>query len=203
MNDRTQSVLNLAPGTPFEGGFFGGIVHIGDALYALIVAPKADGETKLPWIDDYKAVPGAQAYDDGLANTIAMLEAGSTLAKWAINLRIAGHADWYLPSQDELEILYRNLKPTTNENYCYARSGINLSAAVPTRPYTPSHPVQTPADAFQSGAAEAFDSTWYWSSTQHAALSGYAWCQDFNDGLQGNDYADVKLRARVVRRLPL
>ena len=163
MNDRTQSVLNLAPGTPFEGGFFGGIAHIGDALYALIVAPKADGETELPWIDKYKAVPGAQSYDDGLANTAAMREAGSDLAKWVTDLRIAGHADWYLPSQDELEILYRNLKPTTRENYCYARSGINLSAAVPTRPYTPTHPVQTPAEPFQSGAAEAFDSTWYLS----------------------------------------
>lgn len=203
MNDRTQSVLNLAPGTPFEGGFFGGIVHIGDALYALIVAPKADGETKLPWIHDYKAVPGALAYDDGKANTLAMLEAGSTLAKWATDLRIAGHADWYLPSQDELEILYRNLKPTTDENSCYARSGINLSAAVPTRPYTPTHPVQTPADAFQSGAAEAFDSNWYWSSTQHAATSDYAWSQNFDDGNQDDIITYDELRARVVRRLPI
>lgn len=203
MNDRTQSVLNLAPGTPFEGGFFGGIVHIGDALYALIVAPKADGETKLPWIDGYKAVPGAQAYDDGMANTAAMREAGSALGHWATDLRIAGHADWYLPSQDELEILYRNLKPTPNENYCYARSGINLSATVPTRPYTPTHPVQTPAEAFQSGADEAFDSTWYWSSTQHAAYSDFAWCQNFNNGYQNDNTTDTKLRARVVRRLPI
>jgi hypothetical protein len=190
-------------GSPFEGGFFGGIFNCNGQLYALIVAPKSAGETTSPWIDDYQAVPGASTYDDGKANTQAMAEAGSALAKWAQGLDIEGHADWYLPGQDELEIIYRNLKPTTQENWQYGRSGINLSAPEPTRPYTPDSPVQTSAIAFQAGGEQAFEPKWYWSSTQHAANSDYAWFQDFHDGYQNSNTTNVKLRARAVRRLAI
>lgn len=191
-----------AAGTPFEGGFFAGVFQLDDGTRCgLIVAPKAEGEhPDHAWIDDYKAVPGAQSYSDGFANTEAMADAGSAIAQWAQRLRIGDHDDWYLPSQDELEICYRNLKPTTRENYCYARSGINLAAVPPTRPYLPTNPVQTSAEPFREGGAEAFDDVWYWSSTQHAAYSDYAWCQDFNYGDQDDGTHD-RLRARAVRRV--
>ena len=193
-----------AIGTPFQGGFFAGLINIAGQRHALIVAPKATGEhEEAEWISDYQAVPGAKSYDDGYANTQAMAEAGSDLAKWARGLDIGGHADWYLPSQDELEICYRNLKPTTRENYCYARSGINLSAVPPTRPYAPEHPLQTSATAFQKGGEEAFSDDWYWSSTQHASDSDYAWNQTFNNGYQSYGYTHDELRARAVRRSPL
>lgn len=190
-----------AIGAPFQGGFFAGLINIAGQRHALIVAPKAAGEhEETEWISDYKAVPGAQSYDDGYANTQAMADAGSELAKWARGLDIGGHADWYLPSQDELELCYRNLKPTTRENYYYARSGINLSAVPPTRPYTPEFPVQTSAAAFQKGGAEAFAEEWYWSSTQHASYSYYAWGQNFGNGVQDYYGTGIKLRARAVRR---
>ncbi len=201
MNDITQSFLTIAPGTPFEGGFFGGNFTHAGTNYALIVAPKAEGQSGGIWIPRNKDVPGAKSYNDGIANTMAMAEADSKLAQWALALRIADYADWYLPSQDELEILYRNLKPATAENYCYVRSGINLSALPPTRPYTPDFPVQTQAEAFRLGGPEAFDEAWYWSSTQHAANSGGAWNQHFVDGGQGNHYKSFEARARAVRRL--
>jgi hypothetical protein len=191
-------------GTSMDGGFYAGRVKIGEQVFALIVAPKFDGEhDNIAWIDDYKAVPGAQSYSDGFANTEAMAEAGSNLAKWARGLRIAGHDDWYLPSQDELEIIYRNLKPTSNENYCHVRSGINLSAVQPTRPYTSDIPAQTNAEAFQSGGEQSFYGSWYWSSTQHAADSDYTWAQLFSIGYQDCYYASSKFRARAVRRLPV
>ena len=41
---------------------------------------------------------------------------------------------------------------------------------------------------------------WYWSSTQHASGSSYAWCQDFHYGDQDYTNAGIKLRARAVRR---
>lgn len=191
-------------GTAMGDGFYAGRFRIGEQAYALIVAPKDEGEhDDAIWIDNYKNVPGAKSYNDGLSNTIAMAEAGSEIAHWARDLRIGGHDDWYLPSQDELEIMYRNLKPTTRENYCYARSGINLSAIEPTRPYTPDLPVQTLAEAFQAGGEQAFDTVWYWSSTQHAATSDYAWYQYFSYGTQYDYYKDLELRARAVRRLPI
>lgn len=177
-------------GTAMGDGYYAGRIRMDDdQVYALIVAPKDEGEHKPTiWIPDYQDVPGAKSYNDGLANTQAMLEAGSKLAKWARGLRIGGHDDWYLPSQDELEIIYRNLKPTTGENWCYARSGINLSAVTPTRPYTPEFPMQTQAELFKAGGEQAFEATWYWSSTQHVSYSGYAWYQHFNRGHQ--DYDD-------------
>jgi hypothetical protein len=155
------------------------------------------------WIPKYKAVPGALHYDDGRSNTLAMAEAGSKLAQWALELRIADQDDWYLPAQDELEILYRNLKPTARENTCWGRSGINLAAFEPTRPYTPQSPMQTPAEAFQLGGAEAFEEEAYWSSTQHASDSDSAWYQHFGYGYQIIINTSIKLRARAVRRLPL
>ncbi len=191
-------------GTAMGGGYYAGRILIDGQAYALIVAPKAEGEREdVEWIDNVKSASDAKSYYDGLANTSAMAVAGSQLAQWARDLRIAGADDWYLPSQDELEIIYRNLKPGTRQNYCYARSGINLSAVTPTRPYTPEHPVQTCAEAFQLGAPEAFELGWYWTSTQHAADSDYAWAQRFDDGIQYGFSTNNQFRARAVRRLAI
>ena len=201
-----SSIAEITPiiGTAMGGGFYAGRVQIGEQVFALIVAQKTEGERDdVEWIDDYKDVPDAKSYNDGLANTAAMVEAGSELANWARDLRIAGHDDWYLPSQDELEIIYRNLKPTTEENSCYARSGINLSAVPPTRPYTPEFPVQTQAETFQSGGEQAFEEAWYWSSTQHASHSDGAWSQIFDFGDQVSNGKGFEGRARAVRRLPI
>ena len=203
MKSSEQEILPII-GTAMAGGFYAGRIRIDSQVYALIVAPKAEGERKdAMYIDGYKAVPGATSFNDGLANTNAMAEAGSELSQWARGLRIGGNDDWYIPSQDELEIFYRNLKPTTEENYVYNRSGMNLSAVEPTRPYTPESPAQTQAEAFKAGGEQAFDDRWYWSSTQHASVSGYAWSQGFDDGIQDYDNALNELRARAVRRLPI
>lgn len=191
-------------GTAMGGGFYGGSILIDGKQFALIVAPKAEGEHKpATWISDNKDVPGAKSYNDGLANTQAMAAAGSKLAQWALGLEIGGETDWYLPAQDELEIIYRNLKPTSDKNSCWARSGINLSAVEPTRPYTPDFPSRTMSDAFQNGGSEAFDTNWYWSSTQPVSDSEFAWYQSFSRG--GQDYSSTgnELRARAVRRFPI
>ena len=201
-----SSTAEITPilGTAMDGGFYAGRIKIGDQDFALIVAPKDQGEHEdTKWIGDYKDVPNALSWNDGQANTAAMAEAGSELAKWATDLSIDGYTDWYLPSQDELEIIYRNLKPTSNENSRWARSGINLSAIEPTRPYTATAPAKTQAEAFQEGGEQAFDTTWYWTSTQHASTTGSAWFQYFYDGFQDYYGKGSELRARAVRRLPI
>ncbi len=203
MKASTKEILPII-GTALDGGFYAGRIRVGEQPFALIVAPKADGEhDDSSWNGSNKFVSGALSYFDGRANTLAMAEAGSKLAQWARSLRVVDFDDWYLPSQDELELCYRNLKPGIAQNWGYSRSGINLSALLPTYPYTPELPVQTVADAFQADGAEAFDLAWYWSSTQHASDSECAWGQDFYDGDQSDIRKDDKFRARAVRRSPL
>ena len=203
MKSSTEEILPIL-GTRMGGGFYAGRIRVGAQPFALIVAARADGEhDDSAWNGSNKFVSGALSYFDGRANTLAMAEAGSKLAQWARSLRVVDFDDWYLPSQDELELCYRNLKPGIAQNWCYSRSGINLSALLPTYPYTPELPVQTVADAFQADGAEAFDLAWYWSSTQHASDSDYAWCQDFGYGDQDDSHESSKFRARAVRRSPL
>jgi hypothetical protein len=196
MQSSTQEILPII-GTEMDGGYYGGRIIVDSKPIALIVPPKAQSEHEGIWIDDYTDVPGALSYSDGLANTQSMAAAGSALAQKALDLRM------YIPSLDELEILYRNLKPTTDKNSCWARSGINLSAIQPTQPYTPDFPLQTNAELFKEGGAEAYASEWYWTSTQHASGSDCAWCQHFDYGSQRCYYKVDKFRARFVRRLPL
>lgn len=202
MKSSEQEILPII-GTAMAGGFYAGRINIDGQLYALIVAPKDEGQPAInvALFDEPTDVPGAKSWNDGLANTIALAEAGCKPAQWARELRIGGHDDWYLPSLDELEVIYRNLKPTAEENYVYNRSGLNISAVPPSRPYTLELPAQTLAEAFQGGSEQAFADRWHWSSTMHASDSDSAWCQDFSFGTQVYSYVYNKLRARAVRRL--
>ncbi len=50
---------------------------------------------------------------------------------------------------------------------------------------------------------DQFKESAYWSNTQHAANSGFAWCQNFGYGYQDYDYEGYELRARAVRRLEI
>ena len=52
-------------------------------------------------------------------------------------------------------------------------------------------------------AKDQFQPSWYWSSEQHAANSGYAWVQYFTDGSQNSYGTNGRLRARAVRRVAI
>lgn len=199
-----KTKIPTTPGAAFGGGFYAGRIHIDGEEYAIIVAPKTEGQHEdTQWNESRDSVKGALSYYDGLANTKAMAKAGSKLAKWAQGLKIGGNSDWYLPSQDELEICYRYLKPTTEKNALYARSGMNVSVVLPTYPYSADSPKQTKAKIFSVDGAQAFDAVWHWSSTQHAANSAYAWCQNFDDGNQSHWNKDNNSRARAVRSIKI
>lgn len=191
-------------GAPLAGGFFAGRININDNQFALIVSPKDVANfADIAWNASWSKVDGAKSFCDGMSNTRAMAEAGSELAQTILGLEIGGFNDWYLPSQDELEILYRNLKPFQDENYLFSRSGINLSAIPPTYPYTEEAPRQVGADEFKGDGAQAFDADWFWSSTQHAGSSAYVWIQNFVDGTQCDGCKENVYRARAVRRVPI
>lgn len=96
-------------GGEFAGGIFAGRYFVGDKPFALIVAPADDGELAETKWGGSKSVAGAGSYCDGLANTKAMAEAKSELAKWALGLRIGGFDDWYIPSRLEALIAFGEL----------------------------------------------------------------------------------------------
>lgn len=167
-------------GSPLAGGFFAGEITISGERFALIVAPKADGEKsggdELQYkISDRSTSDATDSDDDGLVNTGKIPDDNHPAAQFCAGLQIGGFNDWYLPSRDELMQLWRNLGPC--------------------RKNTP--------ELFREDAAEAFDTTWYWSSTEHAHDSSDAWMVFFGDGSQNNDGKGGDCGVRAVRRFKL
>ena len=200
------------------------------ARHRIIVAPKASGEhAGIALKNADTALPTAcQTLTEGFAATQAMRDAGTSTvypaAHWARNLNIGGRTDWYIPARDELELCWRNLKPTTTANYAsadrpaaasfnYANSGsygdtanthgANNNSAPVGAAYTASVPGQTAATAFRTGGAEAYEfgSSSYWSSSDYDASS--AWFQggySSYPGIQNGNGKTNSFRVRAVRR---
>ena len=138
----------------------------GSDYFAALVGP---GDTETAWSETNTAISvsgGQLTTYDGLANTNYLL--GLTDTKYPPidfirslrELELDGYDDWYIGSKYEMEVIYYNLKPTTDNNTTVASSQDN-SYSVPQRTsanYTTSSPAQTSVTAFQSGGAQAFDS---------------------------------------------
>jgi len=166
-----------ALGAPFGDGFYGGSIELDGVRYALVVAPKSEGE-KLSL--EYKkkklsTADGSDIDDDGFYNSCLIDDANHPAAQFCRSLRIGDHDDWYLPSRDELMLIWMALGPNRRK---------------------------TP-ELFRENGPEAFDTTWYWSSTEHAQYSGYAWIVGFGNGYQYNDNKNYGSAVRAVRRLKL
>jgi hypothetical protein len=140
-------------------------------------------------------VEDAYSLHDGLANTEAMARAGSALAQWALDHKL------HIPAVDELDLVYRTFKPTTQENDCWMRTGINMNAVPPLHPYTPEFPAQTEIEECRAGGAEATPTELLWTSTQSRTSSGWAWMQDFAGGSQDASLKDHEICAVAVRRV--
>jgi hypothetical protein len=200
----TASVPLPAVGSAVEGGFFAGQIGVSSvATHFLIVAPLSTGQTTNRWKNTNTATPGADSDINGPQNTADMVADGNSTvypcAHFCNDAVIGGFSDWYMPAKNELEVCYFNLKPTTASNN--TSSGINPNA-VPARAsnYTSGNPARTSAAAFQSGGAEPFVATDYWSSTESSATA--ARDQTFENGFQG-DYRvkTLSFRVRAVRRV--
>lgn len=204
----------------FQGGYYTGNIVQGGVTYRVIVAPKATGQYGgKAWKTTNDAGPAAtQTLNNGPAASSSMNSAAYPAAEWCEALSIGGYTDWYLPSRDELELCYRNLKHTTTANvtatrgkssYTYPEGndvtgdtmGVNRNSSPTGAAYTSSVPAQTSIAAFQSGGSEAFDSAYYWSSSEYSATD--AWTQAFNNGLQTEYGKDFGYFVRAVRRVPV
>lgn len=180
--------------------------------YRVIIAPKATGETTRAYKNADTAAPSAcQTLTEGYKATQAMIAAGTSTvypaAHFCAGLSIGGKADWYLPARDELELLWRNLKPVTNNNYTgtdrplgftasyqnlgsytdtSSSHGNNLNSSPAGGAYSTTVPGQVAAGKnFRSGESEAlsFGANAYWSSTEYSATQ--AWVHSVSSGAVG------------------
>ena len=111
-------ILNKKINSHFIGETFGGgiIFYLdGTGNHGLIAAP-GDQSTGVKW-NNTGAAAGSYFYAqlqgiyDGQANTyfVISFNPGTYAASICFNLSLNGYNDWYLPSADELNYLYKNL----------------------------------------------------------------------------------------------
>jgi len=199
-----------AIGVAYGGGYYAGSISTAGnsvADYYLVVGPLSSAQStgiRFKTTDDNDA--GATSVIDGPSNSSSMNNAAHPAAQFCEGLSIGGFTDWYMPAENELEICYYNLKPSTDSNY--TTFGINANA-VPARAsnYTAGNPAQTSATAFQAGGAEAFNSTattatFYWNSTQRSAV--YGDIKGFREGNKSyGSKTSQQYSVRAVRRVAL
>ncbi len=109
------SLLTL-PDLKIGQSYQGGLVFYLDAttLHGLISATY-DQSVGAPWGCSGTLIPGSQgtAVGTGMANTIALVADCTTAgiaAKLCSDLVASGYSDWYLPSREELNLMYEKLK---------------------------------------------------------------------------------------------
>jgi hypothetical protein len=235
--DLNAYFLTIAVGTSTYGGFFAGILDTNQSgaidadddyqtplRYALIVGPSSieasversnvSGQGTLAWRTSNATVSGASTRWNGLAAQNALASATYPAFNYCAGLSYPddGGSKWYVPALDELELLYRNFKPTTDTNTTASRSldvfptvnwtnGSNNASDPTGATYTATVPGQTSLSDWQSGQAQAFTSGLYWSASWRGSTT--TWRQSLTTGAQtGNPQTDV-LRVRPVRRVLL
>jgi len=225
------------PGVEFMGGYYVGIIdttrdniiaadQYQDGLrYALIVSPqdleggRDTGTDDLQWRTSQATVQEAQTRWDGLAAQRALASATYPAFNYCAGLSVPSDdaSEWYLPAVDELELLYRMLKPTTTANQTGTRDagtfpgggstawtyGVNPSSDPAGAAYTSGDPARTAVADFQDGGPQALDPGYfYWSASWYS--SSNAWGQFADTGSQyGVNQTILSRRVRPVRRLVL
>lgn len=212
------SIPTLA-GTAYGGGYYAGRIKIGTSTYALVVSPRASGYgTGLQWKTSVFNATVSNLFNDGFTNSQEMNKAGFPAAQFCRALSIGGYTDWYMPSWAELEICYRNLKPTTTGNTvnstqfntarangAYVPPGVisigeNPYSSPVGAGYTTFSPLQTTAALFKVGQSEAFyGNQWLWTSNKYDTQ--YCWFQSFENGSQSGVTGDYAGYVRAVRKV--
>lgn len=205
----SNSITTAQPviGEAFGGGFYAGAISTtenGVATHYLVIGPLSTAYAEnLQWKTTNTETPGTTSLINGPSNSANMNNASHPAAQFCEGLSIGGYSDWYLPAKNEFEVLYFNLKPTTNNNN--TSSGINANS-VPRRYSNYSSdgiPYQTSVSAFQQGNSQALVALFHWTSTANDAGVSTAWLQSPNNGNQLLSTKSDAAQVRAIRRVPV
>jgi len=108
----TLASAALAIGDSYQGGF---IFYL-DGLGGGLIAAPTNQSTSAPWGCYGTTISGADGIVIGTGNQNTIdIEAGcsifGTAADICQNLLLSGYTDWFLPSKDELYLMYQNIGP--------------------------------------------------------------------------------------------
>ena len=107
----TGDPSNLNIGDPFGGGFYAGKIKIGADTYAILVSGNAYDVVNRgdPKTTNTRDTISSESVNDGWTNTNNMNDNEHPVFKYVRGLTINGFNDWYVPSRDEMELIFRNM----------------------------------------------------------------------------------------------
>jgi len=187
--DFTKSGDAIVTVAPIEVGPAGGYIFYDKGSYSdgwrYLEAAPASSEFTAAWGLNGIACPGTgTAVGTGQANTTTIInlllaqQEPNKAAMLCAAMTVNGISGWFLPSKDELNLMYQRLRQGNNIGGFNTTSGTNLPGS------------------------------YYWSSsvggTANNALRYYTWYQRFSDGHQGDNNGlsytrTYELRVRGVR----
>lgn len=103
----------FAIGKIYQGGL---IFYVDDTGEHGLIAATSDQSTGIRWDNGASITTGATAtaVGTGQANTNKIIKAqgaGAYAAKLTANLVLGSYSDWFLPSKDELDLMFKNIGP--------------------------------------------------------------------------------------------
>ena len=144
---------------PIGSSYQGGIIFYQDGNGGGLIAAPTDQSTGAEWGCYGTGIAGADGVIVGTGNQNTLdIEAGcpnaGTAADICANLTLGGYSDWFLPSRDELNLMWTNLADSDGD-------GNNLGSSDPNN-------------------LGGFASTFYWSSTEYDTDDAFG--SDFSNG---------------------
>ena len=132
----------------FEGGF---VYQINVANNFIMVAAETDSSGR--WANNNNDVQTTTG--EGYINTVNMAANGSQLGNAALNSLREGFDDWYIPSQNEFNVLYSNSQYTGNFTY----NNYNYGDVYFTSTQNPNNLNEAMAKGFYSGSSYGHSKT--------------------------------------------
>ena len=102
-----------------QGGTYIGILRDADGIEYHNVISLEQEFNGVKWGERGKEIAHCTSDRDGLANTIAMAEAGSELARDILRMRLNGFDDWALPARHQLRLAYLNAPESFDKESWY------------------------------------------------------------------------------------